>query len=174
MRLNSNHFSPGFIDPESHGLGKIQSHMVGIKNIYVGSRQDTLLCFTFYTGISKEFVRPYDGRYIEFESVSGLFNISINYSFYKERYLRYILDTVGYKKKCVAPYTNCFEKNDDGLAGFPGGTIYTNDRSVKVKIGRGDLMSIYLLSNTYTLRRAIRNNMLFYINENEKKMSMLD
>ena len=83
-------------------LESVTSRDFGIKTLYVGNREthDTVLAFTFYTGQSELFIQRKKGKYTNFRTVSGLFDITLSVKHFVEQYFTSTLDNKGYGLGC--------------------------------------------------------------------------
>lgn len=148
----------------------LKAYMFGFKKIYIGTEKEKLMCFSFYTG-PNEVYKNVKSKYTKTESVTGLFHISLNYKKFKESYLRYVNEYVGYGRKCYEYEYNCDETNQHPNEH----TIKTKDKDVNIDWSKdGNLLSIVYYFDYSSLRDAFSNNVMEWERKNSLKYPNLD
>ena len=145
----------------------------GITSVYVGNKdkKETNIAFTFYDGKSEKYVRQVDRKYEKYETVRGLFNITLNVDSYLSAYFTTLLDSTGYIRRCNERTTiNCTLTSDPDRI-----VVLTEDKSVVVLFDKaGRKVHIRLRSDLYSLASAMQQNAKYKYENYLKKYSKLD
>lgn len=148
----------------------LKSYMLGFKKIYIGTEKEKLMCFSFYTGPTKV-IKYINSPYTKTKNVSGLIHISINYESFKEKYLRYVNEYIGYRRGCDVHEYNC----DETKYSPNEHRITTKDEDVTVDWTKdGPLLSILYHFNYASLEDAFSRNAYIWTTKNSLKYPNLD